>query len=99
VTEPVLSRKTYIFTYLALLALTLLTVLLGYLHMGPFNMVIGIAIAVVQASLIAGFFMQGLYESVLVRVVIAGSVIWFLIMVTLTLADYKTRGWLPFPGK
>ena len=97
--EPVLSRKTYFLTWIALLALTLLTTLLAYLRMGPWNMVIAIAIAAVQASLIAGFFMQALYESVLVRVVTAGGVIWFLIMATLTLTDYITRGWLPFPGK
>jgi cytochrome c oxidase subunit 4 len=97
--QPVVSTKTYVFTYLALLALTLLTTLLAYLRMGPFSMVLAIAIAAVQASLIAGFFMQGLYEAALVRVVAAGGVVWFLIMMTLTLTDYITRGWLPFPGK
>jgi cytochrome c oxidase subunit IV len=35
----------------------------------------------------------------LVRVVTAGGIVWFLIMATLTLTDYMTRGWLPFPGK
>jgi hypothetical protein len=28
-----------------------------------------------------------------------GGVLWFLIMITLTLGDYLTRGWMPFPGK
>jgi hypothetical protein len=26
-------------------------------------------------------------------------VMWFLIMMSLTMNDYFTRGWLPFPGK
>jgi cytochrome c oxidase subunit 4 len=97
--EPVISTRSYVFTYLALLALTLITTLLGYLPLGPFSMVVAIAIAAVQACLIAGFFMQGLYEAALVRVVAAAGVVWFLIMATLILTDYITRGWLPFPGK
>jgi len=52
-----------------------------------------------KASLIAAFFMQALYECKIVRIIIAGGVVWFLIMVTLTLADYMSRGWLLFPGK
>ena len=98
-TEPVVRRGTYLTAWVALLALTLLTVLLGYLRMGPFNMIIGIAIAAAQACIIAGVFMHASYEFPLVRVVIAGAVIWFLIETTLTLTDYITRGWLPFPGK
>jgi cytochrome c oxidase subunit IV len=97
--EPIVRKRSYWIVYVVLLALTLLTVLLGYLHMGEFNMVVAIAIATIQASLIAGFFMHALYEAPLVRVVAAGGVIWFLIMMTLTLTDYHTRGWLPFPGK
>jgi cytochrome c oxidase subunit 4 len=98
-TGPVVSTKTYLLTYVALLALTLLTVLLGYLNLGPFSMVIAIVIAALQACLIAGFFMQGRYERVLVRVAAGVGVVWLLIMMTLTLTDYITRGWLPFPGK
>ena len=44
-------------------------------------------------------FMHALYETKLVRVIMAGGVIWFLIMISLTLGDYLTRGWMPYPGK
>ena len=97
--QSVVPKRTYLLTYLGLLALTLITVLVAYVNMGPFSMTIAILIAGIQASLIATFFMQALYESALVRVVAAGGVIWFLIMSTLVLTDYITRGWLPFPGK
>ena len=56
-------------------------------------------IATLQAALIASFFMQALFEFILVRVAIAASVVWLLIMMTLMLMDYITRGWLPVPGK
>ena len=62
-------------------------------------MFLALVFAVAKATLIAAFFMHALVESKLVRVVIAGSLVWFLILVTLTLGDYVTRGWLSFPGK
>ncbi len=96
---PAVSRKTYIFTWLGLLGLTLLTTLIGFINMGPFSMVVAVAIATMKAALIVGFFMHALYEKALVRVILAGGVIWFLILVSMTMTDYITRGWLPWPGK
>lgn len=91
--EPVtiVPVRTYLFTFLSLLGLTLLTTLLGFVDMGPFNTAVAVAIAAVKASLIAAFFMHGLYESKLVRVVMAGGLIWFLILISLTLSDYMSR--------
>jgi cytochrome c oxidase subunit IV len=97
--QPTVSVKTYTFTWLGLLGLTLLTSLLGLLDLGRFNLVAAILIAAVKASLIAFIFMHAFYESKLVRVVLAGGIVWFLILISLTLGDYITRGWLPFPGK
>ena len=96
---PVVPIKIYVFTWLALLALALTTTLIGFIDLGPFSMGIAILIATAKACLIVSFFMHGLYESKIIRVIIAGGVIWFLIMVSNTLGDYATRGWLPFPGK
>ena len=81
-------------TFLSLLGLTLLTTLLGFVDMGPFNTGVAIALAAVKACLIAMFFMHALYESGLVRIVMAGGLIWFLILISLTLSDYASRNWL-----
>jgi cytochrome c oxidase subunit 4 len=89
---PAVSRRTYLLTFVGLLTLTLLTTLLGLVDMGPFNTVVALAIAVMKASLIAMFFMHTLNESPLVRVVMAGGIIWFLILISLTMSDYLTRG-------
>jgi cytochrome c oxidase subunit IV len=97
--QPTVSIKTYTFTWLALLGLTLLTSLIGLVDLGVFNLITAILIAGIKASLIAFFFMHAFYESKLVRVVLAGGIVWFLILISLTLADYLTRGLLPFPGK
>jgi cytochrome c oxidase subunit IV len=89
--EPIIRRKIYAFSYLGLLALTLATTLLAFLDMGPFNSVVALVIAVIQAALIAGVFMHALYESTLVRVILTGAVLWFLILIILTMTDYLTR--------
>lgn len=96
VTEsPKLPLKTYVFTWLGLLGLTLLTALLGFIDLGQFNIVISVAIAAIQVSLIAGFFMHALYEKTIIRIIIAAAIIWFLIFETLTLGDYMSWGWVP----
>jgi cytochrome c oxidase subunit IV len=82
-----------------LLALTLLTALVGLVNLGGLTYVIAVVIAAVQACVIAGFLMHALHGQALVRVVVAGGVIWFLILMTLTSVDYLTRGWLLPSGK
>lgn len=89
--EPTVARKIYLRAYAGLLGLTLITTLLAFLNMGQFNLIIALVIAVIQASLIAGVFMHALYETALVRVILAGGVLWFLILITLTMTDYLTR--------
>jgi cytochrome c oxidase subunit IV len=96
---PSMSLKTYLFTYVGLLALTLSTVLIGYVDLGWGSMFVAVLIAAAKATLIALFFMHALIEKKLVWLVIAGALVWFLILVSLTLGDYITRGWVPFPGK
>ena len=96
---PALSRKRCTFTWLGLLALTLLNTLIAFVNLGGWNTVIAIGIATIMASLVAGFLMHALYENKLIKLIVAGAVIWFFILISLTLGDYMTRGWLPFPGK
>lgn len=91
--------RSAIFAWLGLLGLTLLTSLLGLVNLGAATPIIAIVVAVAQASLIALFLMHALRGSPLVRVVAAGGVLWFLIMMLLTLTDYVTRGWLTYSGK
>lgn len=97
--EPALSRKKYTFAWLGLLGLTLLNTLIAFINLGPFSTVIAVGIAAIMASIVAGFLMHAFYETIVIRIILAGGVIWFLILISLTLGDYMTRGWLPVPGK
>lgn len=96
--EPTASRTQYAFTWGALLLLTLITTLVAMVDLGVFNMVIAVALATLMACLIAGVFMHAIFEGKLVKVVIAGAIVWFLIMMTLTVTDYMTRGWVRGTG-
>lgn len=97
--QATVSIKTYTFTWLSLLVLTLITTLVGFVDLGVFTMIIAVGIATLKAAIIAAIFMHALLEAKLVKVVIAGGVVWFLILVTLTMSDYITRGWIPFTTK
>ena len=97
--QPVVSARTYVLTYLALLLLTLATTLVAFLDLKWGTMALAVLFALAKATLIASVFMHALYEGKLVRVAIGGAIIWFLILVSLTMGDYITRGWLGFGGK
>jgi cytochrome c oxidase subunit IV len=97
--EPVVSARTYLITYAALLGLTLATTLIALLNLGGAEMLVALLLAFGKAAIIASIFMHALYEGRLVRLVIAGAGVWLLIMLSLTLNDYITRGWLGFGGK
>lgn len=91
--QPSVSRKTYFQTFAALIGLTILTTGLGFLDLGSLNTAVAILLAAVKASLIAAFFMHGLHETKLIRMVMSAGVIWFLIMISLSSVDFMSRGW------
>ncbi len=97
--EPIVSRRTYVLSYLALLLLTALTTGMAYVDLGAMNTVMAIAIAGAKAAIIALFFMHLLHSEHLVRVIAIGALIWLGIMFSLTIGDYVTRGWVPVPGR
>ena len=79
--EPVVRPKVYVWTCIALLALLALTWAVAYVDLGPFNLIVALAVAIAKAIVIALFFMH-----------IKGS---SRLLISLTLGDYSTRGWVP----
>jgi len=94
---PAVPAKIYVRTFAGLLALTLLTVLIGFVPLGEAHMAVAVGIAMVKAALIALFFMHVKVESHLIRIFLAAGIFWFVIMISLTLGDYVTRPLLPVP--
>jgi cytochrome c oxidase subunit 4 len=84
--------RTYVLIFLALMVGTALTVWAAFQNLGPLNNVVMLTIAVVKATLVVMYFMHVRYSSRLsTMTVLAG--IFFLILFSLTLADYATRSW------
>ena len=92
--EHVSSLKLYIGIWIALLAGTLLTVIAAGIDLGPFNAVVALTIATIKATLVVLFFMHVKYaHEKLTKLVIATAIFFFLILLSLTMADYSTRLW------
>ena len=98
-TEHVDSVKTYVLVFLALIFATVATTAVAFVDLGPFSVVVALAIAVCKMLLVALFFMHVRHSTKLTRLVLLGGLLWLGIMLTFTLADVWTRGWIGVPGR
>ncbi len=91
---------TYVLVCLVLILLTLLTLGVSFMHLtGGWHIAFGLVIAVCKGSLVVLFFMHALHSPRLTWIVILVTLFWLLLLLVLTLADYVTRGMIPFtPG-
>ena len=91
--EHVLPIKIYVYTFVALMALMVLTAFLSTVPMGrDVNTIIALIIAAIKATLVLLFFMHLKYESyVLSTVVFVAGLFWLLIFFGLTIIDYASR--------
>lgn len=87
---------TYLVTTVVLLVLT--GVNIG-LSLAGFPSVIALAIAAVEAVIMAVVFMRLRLSPPMTRLVSIAALLWLAILMVGTLDDVLTRGWLPVPGK
>jgi cytochrome c oxidase subunit 4 len=90
--EHIVSPKVYLFIFGSLMVLTALTVGAAYVHLGPFNIVVALAIATLKATLVVLYFMHARYSAKRTQLVIISGIFWLAIMLFLTMSDYVTRG-------
>ena len=81
--------KTLVATGLALLVLTLITVLAAKIDLGDLNIWIALAIAVLKASLVVLFFMHLKYDRPFNGIVFMTSVAFVALFISFTLTDSK----------
>jgi cytochrome c oxidase subunit IV len=89
--EHIVSPKVYAAILTALLVGTVVTVQAAKVDLGPWNIVLALAIAVTKMTLVILFFMHGKYSSRRTQLVIVAGFFWLAIMLGLTLQDYSTR--------
>ena|SRR5579872_1635392 len=97
--EHIVTKKQYSYVFGALLLLTLVTTVVGLMDLGPLNVVVALGIAVIKAMLVVLFFMHIYWSTNLNRLAAVSGLAWLGLLLWLTLTDFATRGWLPFPGK
>ncbi len=97
--DHIVPVRVYLAIFVALMVLTGVTVWVAFQDFGIFNNVLALGIASFKATLVILYFMHVRYSSRLTPMVIIAAIFWLLIMFVFTMADYDTRGLLPFPGK
>ena len=91
----VMSVRFYFVIFLALIVGTILTVIVAKFDLGPFNNIVMLTVACAKALLVVLYFMHVRWSSRLTMVVAASGFFWLLILFTITMADYMSRGWMP----
>lgn len=94
-----LPVSTCITVYVALLALTAITVGAAFLDMSFLNTPVALGIASAKALLVMYFFMELRHSDKLNWVVMGSGFVFLAIMIMLTMSDMVSRGWLGVPGK
>ncbi len=97
--EHTVSVRDYLLIFAALTALLVATTGVSFLPLGRLGLPVALGIATCKAVLIALYFMHLRHGNRLTWVFSAAALLWFGILLTLTLGDYLTRTWLDIPGK
>jgi cytochrome c oxidase subunit 4 len=84
--------RTYIVVFVALMALTIVTVAVSYLHL-PVGWAVAVAlfIAVIKGSLVAGYFMHLISEKKLIYFTLLLTFVFFLVLMILPTSGYQGR--------
>ena len=89
------SKNQYYLVFLALLVGTGLTYVAALIDFGFFNNVVMLAIAITKMLLVMLIFMGVRWNTRLTWVVAGSGFFFLLIMFTITMSDYLTRGMMP----
>ena len=89
----------YFAVFVALLALTAVTILVANVDLGALNTPLALLIAATKALLVLLFFMHLREAPGLLWVAAGAGFFWLAILIVLTMSDVATRDVLPIAGK
>lgn len=90
------ETRTYVIVFVALAALTVVTVAISYLDLGTAAAVfLALLVAAVKGSLVAGYFMHLISEEKIIYAVLILTFVFFLALIILPLGSYwdQVEGW------
>ena len=91
-------KSTYYTIFGALMVLTAVTVAVAFVNLGAFNFPVALGIAITKATLVILFFMHAKYSSRLTKLFVGMAFFFLIILFSLTLTDYMSRGLKTYPG-
>ena len=87
--------KVYITVFVALMALTIITVAVSRLHLPlPIAVTVALVVATVKGSLVASYFMHLISEKKLIYAVIALTAVFFLVLLSLPAITHSNGYWI-----
>src|SRR5438552_8434132 len=87
--------RVYITVFVALMALTLITVAVSYLHLAlPIAVTVALLVATIKGSLVACYFMHLISEKKLIYAVLALTVIFFGVLLAVPLLTVSNGFWI-----
>jgi cytochrome c oxidase subunit IV len=88
--------KIYITVFVSLMALTLITVAVSYLHLPPVAAIaVALFVALVKGSLVACYFMHLIAEKKLIYAVLVVTVAFFVVLLALPVLTHSNGYWIP----
>ena len=91
-------KSMYYTIFGMLMVLTAVTVFAAFNDLGILNFPVAIGIAITKATLVILFFMHAKYSSRLTKLFVGMSFFFLIILFSLTLTDYLSRGLRTYPG-
>lgn len=87
----IVPYRTFVYVWIALIALTALTVTVAELHIGKASVLVPLLIASAKAGLVLWFFMHLKYEKQLFKVLLLVPIVTLTVIIGLTLFDIWYR--------
>jgi cytochrome c oxidase subunit 4 len=87
--------RVYITVFVALMALTIITVAVSYLHLPvPIAVTVALLVATVKGSLVACYFMHLISEKKLIYAVLVLTAVFFLVLLALPAVTHSNGYWI-----
>jgi len=87
--------RVYITVFAALMALTIITVAISYLHLPlPYAVTVALLVAIIKGSLVACYFMHLVSEKKLIYAVLALTVVFFAVLLGIPVATVRDGFWI-----
>ena len=88
--------RVYITVFVALMALTIITVAVSYLDLStPMAIAVALFIATIKGTLVAGYFMHLISEKKLIYVVLGITIFKFIVLMILPVLTHSNGYWVP----